>query len=420
MKKNAVVFFFKSLLKSFLVIVSVLAVGVISYKISYQVLSQMVEDGKIDPTDIKIETQIDVAKTDEISKNLIYVVDEKQNITHLMLEICNTNTCNMDYVTIPVKTDYIIPTKMYQKLCVVDEEIPQIIRMTKLRKYFANLSDEDAYGYAELIMERLLGIDISYFTVISEDVYESHYEEKSMTTTYEKVTGRRDSSSEEATEEPEEVQSDSQESYRGSVTMDVSVASKTYLNQMAAIAADKKKIVDYIEDQYDQKDKVMSNLTVTNKIGYVPTYEKMDAKLYHYWGVPGSFSGQVFTIDEASAAAFLKQLEDNTESYTDAQKVGKGGKKKAISAKGKKIIVLNGSKITGLAAAKQQELINAGFTVPEVGDYTKEILTHTRIVVAKEGMGQDLAAYFKDPEIVVGSVRKGYKIEIILGTADAN
>ena len=35
-------------------------------------------------------------------------------------------------------------------------------------------------------------------------------------------------------------------------------------------------------------------------------------------------------------------------------------------------------------------------------------------------MGQDLAKYFNDPEITVGSVEDGYDIEIILGTAEAN
>ena len=48
MKKNAVLFFFKSLLKSILVIVSILAVGVISYKVSYQYLSKQLEEGKLD------------------------------------------------------------------------------------------------------------------------------------------------------------------------------------------------------------------------------------------------------------------------------------------------------------------------------------------------------------------------------------
>ena len=146
----------------------------------------------------------------------------------------------------------------------------------------------------------------------------------------------------------------------------------------------------------------------------------MNAQFYHYWGIPGNFSGSIFTIDEASASAFLKKLEKNEKAYTEAQDFGKVGRKKSISSKGKKIQILNGSKISGLAGSKQQELMAAGYTVPKIGDYTKEVLTQTRIIVTKDGMGQDLAAYFKEPDIVVGTVTEGFDIEIILGTVDAN
>lgn len=417
MKKNAVIFFFTSLLKSVLVIVSILAVGIISYKISYEVLSRRMEEGKIDVSNRELTEILDVAKTDEVSKNLIYVVNEKQGITHMMLEICNTNTFNMDYITIPVKTDYTIPTKMYQKLCVVDEEIPQIIRLSRLRKYFADLDDEKAYGYAELIMERLLDTDISYFTVISEELYKSHYTEKKVTTSYKKKTaaqnGAEAAGSTPAAETPAA-------SMKSSVTMKLPVVSDAYLNQLKDISGDREKIADYIKAQYAEENKLVSNLTVYNKIGYVEAYEKINPEFYRYWGVPGAFSDGIFAIDGASASTFIKKLEKNTETYSEVQAFGKVSKKKPISSVGKKILILNGSKISGLAASKQQELVNAGFTVPKVGDYTRETLTQTRIIVTKDGMAQDLLSYFKDPEIVVGTVENGYDIQIILGTVDAN
>ncbi len=419
MKKNAIIFFLKSLFKSIVVIVSVLAVGVISYKVSYEILSKQAKNGQIDVNEQEIEEILEEAETPELSKNLIYVVDDKKNITHMMIEICNTATGNMDYVTVPVKTDYIIPAKMYQKLCVVDEEIPQIVRVSKLRNYFADLEDEQAYGYAELVMEKMLGIDITYYTVLSEELYESHYEEVKAATSYEKVSNTTTTTT--STESSGATEGEAaQTGYTASVTMKLSVASESYLQQMADMSGDREKIVEYIKGQYAQEDKVQSNLTVYSKIAYIETYEKMNAAYYHYWGVPGTFSGKVFSIDTSSASAFIKKLEENTVAYTEEQEFGKVSKKKAISSKGKNILVLNGSKITGLASATQTELVNAGYTVPKVGDYTEEILTQTRIIVTKDGMGQDLVAYFKDPEIVIGDVEEGYDIEIILGTVDAN
>ena len=416
MKKNAVVFFFKSLLRSILVIVSILAVGVISYKVSYEVLSKQMEEGTLEMKEQELEDILDQAQKDEISKNLIYVVDDEEKITHMLLEICNTKTYNMDYVTIPTRTDYVIPSKMYQKLCVVEEEIPQIVRLAKLKQYFPDIEDEKAYGYAELIMEKALGIDISYYTVISEEIYESRCQEVEATTSYTKVMEETEAdsaeSSEEATDAPKQ-------EYTMSVTMKLSVASDSYLNQLEAIKGDESQLMDFIKAQYEQEG-WMSNLTVYNKIGYVEAYAKMNASFNHYWGIPGERSDKLFTIDGASSKKFLAELENNEESYTDVQSFGKVTKKKGISSKRKKILVLNGSKISGLAASKQEELINAGFNVPKVGDYTDEILTQTRIIVTKDRMGQDLAAYFKNPQIVVGTVEEGYDIEIILGTVDAN
>ena len=238
MKKNAVLFFFKSLLKSILVIVSILAVGVISYKVSYQYLSKQLEAGKLDVQEKELESILDQAKTDEISKNLIYVVNDKQMITHMMLEICNTKTNNMDYITIPINADYTIPAKMYQKLCVVDEEIPQIVRLSKLRRYFSDLEDAEAYGYAELIMEKLLKTDISYFTVISQEIYDLHYQEQKMTTQYAKVL---DGSGQSASASPSPGEQAQQ--YNSSVTMKVMVLSDSFTNQLKDIAGDETKIM---------------------------------------------------------------------------------------------------------------------------------------------------------------------------------
>jgi hypothetical protein len=414
MKKNAVMFFLKSLLKSIVVIVSILAVGVISYKVSYEYLSKQLEEGKLDVKEQELENILDQAQTDEISKNLIYVVDNNQKITHLMLEICNTQTYNMDYITIPVATDYTIPSKMYQKLCVVDEEIPQIVRLSKLRKYFSDLEDSKAYGYAELIIEKMLDVDISYFTVISSDIYKNHYQLQEQTTTYTKVSQETES----ATQSPES--SGDVQTGKSSVTMRVNVISDSYKNQLADLSSDENKIMDFIKEQYEQ-DGLVSNLTVYNKIGYLEAYQKMDTAYYHYWGIPGEYTGKLFTVDTASASGFIKKIQNRKKTYTEEQSFGKTvSKKKQISSKGKKILLLNGSKISGLAASKQTTLTQAGFTVPKVGDYTREVLTQTRIIVPKKRMGNDLAQYFKNPEIVVGEVESGYDIEIILGTVDAN
>ena len=408
MKKNNVAkVFFISLMKSILFIIILLCVGFGSYKISYTILSD--NGGNVGTSKGDIEDIIEDAQTDEISKNLIYVTDEDR-ITNMMLEICNTKTNNMDYITVPVRTEYTIPATMYQKLCTVNQEIPQIVRIGRLKSYFSN--SEDAYGYGELIVEKMLGIKISYYTVLDQATYDSHYTKK-MT----KVRFSQDVDQATATPGPDGVVPASQIKR---VNERISVASSTYVKQLKDVSGDQEKIAEYIKQQYES---VESNLTVYNKIGYIECYEKMNVDYFHYWGVPGTFNNKVFTVDTKAAKEFITKLADSTKSYSEPQQglqaASSANGKKVKSSKGLSIIVLNGSRINGLAAATQTELTTAGFTVKEIGDYTEETLIQTRIIVKQKGLGNDLAGYFNNPEVVTGEVREGFDIEIILGTADA-
>ncbi len=407
MKKNNSVakIFLVSLLKSVVFIILLLFVGLVSYKISYSVLSGD-ELGIVDSSDA-ISDIIEDAQTDDISKNLIFVCNEEK-ITNVMLEICNTKTNNMDYVTIPVRAEYTIPTSMYQKLCSVNEDVPQIVRIGRFRSYFPN--EEDAYGYGELIMEKMLGIKISYYTVIDQETYDSHYRK-----VWTNVKYKRKAS---ATASPAAEESDAAENV--AVRQRVSVASDTYINELKAIQGNQESIAEFIKNQYSR---VNSNLTVYNKIGYVECYEKMNVDYFHYWGIPGDFDGRVFRIDSAAAKRFLDDIVDNTASYSKSQNLSKRAAtsaKKDGTSKGLSIIVLNGSRINGLASSTQERLNEEGYSVGEIGDYTTETLTRTRIIVKSKGAGSDLLAYFNDPELVVGDVKEGYDIEIIVGTADAN
>ena len=421
-KKSVMKLFLMSLLKSLLCIVVILGVGFTSYKISYSILSNGGVD--IDTDSDSLRDIIDDATTDEISKNLIYVSDDKNKVTHVMLEICNTKTNNMDYVTIPVKTNYTSPSVMYRKLCQVNQEIPQIIRVSELKQYFED--ESDAYGYGVLIFEKMLGTDISYYTAINQETYNSHYVQQKVN------VGFKTKSSLNNTPGPDGTIPASNTTLK--TKMKISVLSEAYQRQLTDLNHDQTKIADYIRDQYER---VHSNLTVHNKIGYLEAYEKMDATKFHFWGIPGVYTDKIFEVDTKAAKRALKQLADNTVTYTETQDLTKlnmissNGTQSSssspkvkdnsvISSKGLRIYVLNGSQIAGLASSTKTKLESAGFTVPKVGNYTAETLTTTRIKVSQKGQGEDLKEFFNNPEIVVGGVTEGYDIEIILGTVDAN
>lgn len=394
-KKSIAKVFILSLLKSILGIAIIIAVGFASYKISYMVLSNNSEN--VGTSSNEIKDIVEKAQTDEISKNLIYVSNDNK-ISHLMLEICNTRTNNMDYITIPVGTDYTIPTEMYQKLSTVNQEIPQIIRIGRLKQYFQN--DEDAYGYGELIIEKILGVKISYYTVLDQETYLNHYSRRNIEVKFKPLSLAESSSEKSVT-----------------VTEKINVAGRSYVNQLKDIKGNQNEIAEFIKDQYERVD---SNLTVYNKIGYVESYEKMDPDLIHYWGIPGKYSDKIFAVDTKASKSFINNLVNNTTTYTQAQVFNKVAKTSTKSSKGKSIIVLNGSQIGGLATAAKTTLTNAGYKVKKIGDYTAATLTQTKIIVKEDGVGKDLVKYFSNPVVETGTVDTGYDIKIIIGTADAN
>lgn len=73
----------------------------------------------------------------------------------------------------------------------------------------------------------------------------------------------------------------------------------------------------------------------------------------------------------------------------------------------KNIMVLNSTRVSGLAKAWGNKLSNAGFANIGIGDYGQSSETQTQIYVSEEGMGKDLAGYFNDAVISVGSIDSG-------------
>ena len=75
-----------------------------------------------------------------------------------------------------------------------------------------------------------------------------------------------------------------------------------------------------------------------------------------------------------------------------------------IPSTDKNIMVLNSTSVAGLASSWQTKLNNSGFANVAIGNYNLEGQSQTRIYVSEEGMGKDLAEYFKDAVIEVGTV----------------
>ncbi len=83
---------------------------------------------------------------------------------------------------------------------------------------------------------------------------------------------------------------------------------------------------------------------------------------------------------------------------------------KSISSKDKSILVLNSTGVAGLAKSWMNKLSGEGFTKVATGNYSLSREEQTKIYVSEEGMGEDLAEYFQNAAIEVGSLSSGIDV----------
>lgn len=116
--------------------------------------------------------QLKEGRVEEDSKNLIfYVSSESLELQEVVLEILHGKTGKLNYITIPVNAQMAVETKLYQKLAAIYPEMPQYFQLSQL----SNLFDENKrYAYGQLILDDMLGMDTSYYTVITSDVEDFH------------------------------------------------------------------------------------------------------------------------------------------------------------------------------------------------------------------------------------------------------
>lgn len=317
---------------------------------------------------------------DNICKNLIYITDDEENIQGFVLEILNSYTNNLDYITIPNNTKFSLSTELYQKLYAKNDQIPQIISLNNLNTYF---DKSTRFAYGKLIVNELLGTELSCYTIINSETADTIFNEETreiLLQTDELVEGMvfvlKDSLIE-------------------SISEDESYSMKEYLARFYEVAK--------------------SNLSLGSKQKYASTYRNVNRDYIYYHIIPGIQETDYYDADLVETNNLITKLVNN-EAYTITQDATQ--EVQAISSVGLRISLLNGSKITGLASKYSNIIQNAGYSVSEIGNYSDEILQSTKIIVSKEGMGRDLLPLFNDAVIEVGTLPVGYDIQIILGVSE--
>lgn len=364
---------FKIVLQTFFkamgIIVLLLAVGVASYFLT--VLFYKTTERVERSTQYEHVIDIDVGSE---SSNLIYSVDEDtKQVKAIVLELFDKETGNLDYVTIPNKTQISLSAKKYQEYMEKSSQIPQIVTLRDINEYFTG---DVAYEYGILLLQEELNVEIGYFTAMDSEEFNKRFDKKD----------------------------------------GAFIPSEEYLDTVSGYK-DEDAMKDFIEKEWDI---LISDITLSQKQQYASGLIKVNRDfIYAHRAYAEEIKGKA-TLDAAKTKKMIDQIWESEARTKEQKKVdGTAALTGIDKLKSRSIQITNGSKINGLAASFKEKLEADGLYVMGVGDFNGEIQTQTIIYARKKRWGRYLKPYFKNPVVQEAqALTNGADIEIVLGTDD--
>lgn len=180
----------------------------------------------------------------------------------------------------------------------------------------------------------------------------------------------------------------------------------------------------YVKDYYSKVDSDTKYSDISDNLEQVQSIDDDD---FNYLILEGTQSGGKFKVDtDAAKKVFDEILSENGNVDSALKATGTSAEKTTEdatedtkdSSKSITIEIQNSTQISGLGSRWKDKLVENGYSIGSVKTNRQGELTHTKIIVAEDGLGQDLKSYFKNPEYEVGQVSSGAKICIVLGTED--
>lgn len=260
MKRSAGKIFIRGFVQSFFIVIFLLGAGVLGYRSTMHLWRSPNSETML----IKKQEQnpITEASVDDISKNLIYCYEEDtKDIQKLVLEIFDCNKKELTYITLPLQTRFTMTDTLYKKLILDHPEMPQLIKLSTIENYF---DESTMFDYGVVMVEDMLKIDISYYTVIPSTIYASMFYEKNIT----------------ANEKEDKVT--------------VEALQKDYLQALSKLKTEED-LKSYLEQLYKN---VKSNLLLVDKMYYVESYLLLPKKAISYELLAGEQKNSGFMIKE--------------------------------------------------------------------------------------------------------------------------
>ena len=332
-KKSAKSIFIRGFLQSFFIVILLLGAAILGYQGTMKLWMLPEEQTEAGLTPTPTSVPITAASVDDISRNLIYCYDEDKNeITKLVLEIFHCGKKQLSYITIPIDTQFTMSDTAYRRLILIQNEIPQIIRLSALTKYFAK---DTVFDYGVLLTEDLLKLKISYYTVIPKERYDQIFEEKNIANgTSAEIFLIQDTDPEEAPlEETEKAATNIEATDKEAVvkptvenqatakqdienaeyqaveptvteTVPMEVFTGKYIELLNGVRT-QEEIRTFLEGNEKE---LSSNLTLQDKLKYLESYEDTSLSNVTFERIAGEESNNGFTVDDYLTGKRLAEL----------------------------------------------------------------------------------------------------------------
>lgn len=359
----------RTFMKTMGIILLLIAVGVGSYYLTMLYYKTTERDER----STKYTHVIDINVGSE-SSNLIYSVDsDTKKVKTIVLELFDKETGNLDYVTIPSKTQISLSQKKYNEYLEISEQIPQIVTLQDINEYF---SGDVAYEYGILLLQEELNVEIGYFTALDSEEFSKRFKQKD-----------------------------------GAYRPDSEYLETVGKNK------DESAMKDFIEKEWDI---VISDITLAQKQQYASAFLKVKPEyIYVHRAYAEEVKGRA-TLDAEKTKRMINGIWEKEPRTSKQKKVdGTAAKTGIEKIKSRSIQITNGSKINGLAASFQKKLEADGLYVMGVGDFSGDVQKKTVIYARKKRWGRYLKPYFANPVVEQApALTNGADIEIVLGTDD--
>lgn len=284
--KRAGKLFLRGFMKSSLIILFLLIIGIISYQAVTKLFHIPVKETLVAFRSDSKQRSITEASLDDVSKNLIYCWDEeKGEITKLVLEIFHCGEGKLYYITIPARTQVTLSASLYKKLTLVNPSLPQVMKLSALSSYFP---EDTVFHYGVLVLEDVLGLPLSYYTVVPQMLYSTMFISRSMD-----IDG--------LTLDDLLMHSAGNNYTSGPIE----AFSKEYMTHLHTLTTEEA-LEAYLTQLYEE---LTSNLTLSDKFNYVDSYRKLSLKDISFEQIPGVDKNSGFYIEFSSA---IGQLSDYT------------------------------------------------------------------------------------------------------------